>query len=133
MPYRPLGPCSVRGCPGRAVRRGRCETHAAEAEARYRAEHPDDRPSAALRGYGDRWRKIRASFLKRHRWCVVCQARGQRVEATDVDHIVARRAGGTDDENNLMALCHRHHSQKTAMNDGGFGNKRRENLENSVS
>jgi 5-methylcytosine-specific restriction protein A len=67
--------------------------------------------------------------LRRFPWCVVCQAEGKTTRATDVDHIVPRRQGGTDDQSNLMPLCHSHHSQKTAMNDGGFGNRRARNLE----
>ena len=34
--------------------------------------------------------------------------------ATNVDHIIPRRDGGADESNNFQALCHSHHSQKTA-------------------
>lgn len=121
MPIRPLGPCSVRGCSGRAERRGRCARHAAEAEARYREQHPDPRPSAAARGYDGEWRRIRDRYLRRH---PDCEAQGCTLPATDVDHVRPRAQGGTDDESNLQALCHRHHSIKTAQHDGAFGNHR---------
>lgn len=43
------------------------------------------------------------------------------VQATDVDHIVPREQGGSDQWSNLQALCHSCHSKKTATEDGGFG------------
>ena len=41
--------------------------------------------------------------------------------ASDVDHIVPRRLGGSDDHANLQSLAHGHHSRKTVLHDGGFG------------
>jgi 5-methylcytosine-specific restriction endonuclease McrA len=32
----------------------------------------------------------------------------------EVDHIVPKKQGGTDDESNLQSLCKPHHSAKTA-------------------
>lgn len=45
--------------------------------------------------------------------CVLCLAEGRTTLATDVDHIVPRRQGGSDEASNLQPLCHSHHSQKT--------------------
>lgn len=39
--------------------------------------------------------------------------------ATDVDHVLARARGGTNDWVNLEALCHGCHSRKTNRVDGG--------------
>lgn len=47
----------------------------------------------------------------------MCQAPGCSQLATDVDHIIARRKGGTDDLQNLQSLCHACHSRKTARED----------------
>jgi 5-methylcytosine-specific restriction protein A len=44
--------------------------------------------------------------------------------ATDVDHILARRDGGTDQWDNLRAFCHPHHSQRTAADQPGGWNAR---------
>jgi 5-methylcytosine-specific restriction protein A len=41
--------------------------------------------------------------------------------ASDVDHILPRAFGGTDDEHNLQALCSRHHKRKTAVQSSGWG------------
>lgn len=90
------GVCSVCG-PGRASR-----------------AHDEQRGSAASRGYDRRWRAKRLAYLRKHPLCVECAGAGLTVAATDVDHIIAKRDGGTDDEGNLQALCHAHHSKKTA-------------------
>jgi len=77
-----------------------------------------DRPSAAARGYDVKWRRIRAQFVKAHPYC---SAPGCGAPTTDVDHIIPRARGGTDDWSNLQALCHAHHSAKTATQDGRWG------------
>ena len=50
-----------------------------------------ERPSAARRGYGPRWRRARAAFLARHPLCAACRAQGRVVPATVVDHVVPHR------------------------------------------
>jgi len=74
------------------------------------------RGTSTQQGYGADWRRIRAAFLAANPWCVLCGA-----AATDVDHVVPRRRGGTDDWSNLRSLCHPCHSRKTVLHDGGFG------------
>lgn len=111
MPTKPSKPCKNPGCPLPAVRLGRCEAHAAEYEAQrsvQRAEHDKRRGSASERGYGVKWRRIRAQFLKRHPTCAECGR-----PATDVHHIVPKRQGGSDKWVNLQALCHECHSAIT--------------------
>lgn len=52
----------------------------------------------------------------------ICRAIiGCKERTTDVDHIIAVKDGGTDTMDNLIGLCHSHHSSKTVRRDGGFG------------
>ena len=60
---------------------------AAEREARRKRF----KGSSAERGYGSKWRKRRAAFLKEHPLCEECLKRGLLVKATDVDHIIPHR------------------------------------------
>lgn len=78
-----------------------------------------NRPSAAKRGYGSKWRLIRAAFLKAHPVCD-CGAK-----ATEADHAVPLREGGSNAWSNLRPKCKPCHSRKTATLDGGFGNSKK--------
>lgn len=90
---------------------------ARQAERKQRANKRDKyRGSAASRGYGSRWRRLRRMILNQQPLCVRCGA-----PATDVDHIVPRAAGGDDSASNLQGLCKSCHSRKTSTQDGGFG------------
>ncbi len=109
---RPGHVCTRPGCPG-IVRAGVCSRCGALRKQRM-AAHDEQRGTAAQRGYDANWRRLRASFLAQHPLCVACEAIGRTVVATDVDHIVPRRAGGSDRDENLQPLCHACHSRKTA-------------------
>lgn len=114
MPSAPRRPCPTPGC--------RRLTHARRCEPCERARRQDvdaRRGTAAERGYGTEWRRIRSRVLREEPVCTCGEP------TTDVDHLVPLRAGGTNDRANLRARCHRCHSQKTAREDGGFGNRRR--------
>lgn len=112
---RAMKTCSIPGCPH--LTRGRyCAFHQQQAEQHYDRQ----RGTPAERGYDAQWRKVRAAFIKANPTCWMC---GE--PATDVDHILPIRDGGTHDPSNLRSFCHRHHSQHTARYGGGFGNRRR--------
>ncbi len=115
MPKRPLSPCLQPGCPKLAVISGRCREHARQVQR----ERERQRPSARERGYDAEWERLRAKYLAANPFCFAC---GE--PSTDVDHIVPKSLGGSDDEDNLQALCHRCHSRKTATLDGAFGRGR---------
>ena len=99
------------GCPAIAHRRGRC-TNCQRAYDRQRG-------NATQRGYGSTWRQLRKVVLVRDPICR--DESGCATPSTDVDHIVSRSRGGTDDPTNLRGLCHSHHSSKTAKEDSGWG------------
>lgn len=116
MPRAARRPCSKPGCPA-LVEFGRCPKHA-YADAR---EYDRTRGTVAERGYGAHWRRLRLIVLAEEPLCRACAADGRVVAATDVDHVVARVRGGSDDRDNLQALCHACHSRKTVLEDGGWG------------
>lgn len=67
------------------------------------------------RGYGAQWEKLRLIVLARDDFmCRVCMARGRPTPATQVDHIVPKARGGSDDMGNLQAICDDCHKAKTA-------------------
>lgn len=125
MPLRPQRPCRSAGC--RALHRnagGYCDGHADQVKTFVR-EKP--RESSTARGYGYKWQQARAGFLAKHPLCIKCQARGLVVVATDVDHIEPHKGDMAVfwDRSNWQAMCGPCHSTKTASEDGGFGNSRR--------
>jgi len=65
-----------------------------------------NRPSAAKRGYGRTWAKIRAGQLSEFPWCFDCAGAANEVHHMDRDS--ANNAG-----ENLMSLCHACHSART--------------------
>ncbi len=93
--------------------------------ARHRADSDQRRGTAAQRGYGDKWQKARATFLRNRPFCAACNARGLVVRATVVDHITPHRGDMAIfwDKTNWQPLCKPCHDKKTATEDGGFGRK----------
>lgn len=111
MPSAAPHPCAERNCPALVPHgQSRCPAHTKE-----RKRQADKaRPSAAARGYGWRWVKIRAIVLSQEPICRHCWEREQRTTpATEVDHIVPLSRGGGHNWDNLQPLCHAHHVEKS--------------------
>ncbi len=110
MPRRALQPCRAPGCAA-LVESGYCAQHTPD------VKREDNRPSAAARGYSGSWDVIRAAILARDPTCRdpygEHKAAGVTVLSTDVDHIIPKRDGGLDTDDNLQGLCHHCHSRKT--------------------
>lgn len=67
------------------------------------------------RGYGSAWDKLRLVILSRDCYlCQPCKHNGRVTPATAVDHIKPKSQGGTDDDDNLQAICGDCHAVKTA-------------------
>lgn len=124
MPFRPPRPCRHPGCP--ALVRGRDSYCPEHLRVHTWVEDPG-RGSAASRGYGGAWRKIRKAFLAAFPLCSdihgVHARRGEVALATDVDHILPLKEGGTNDWSNLRSLCHSCHSRRTSRDSRRRGSK----------
>lgn len=109
MPYRIERPCRAFMCPNTTSNsNGYCDEHQGMAR--------EQRGSARQRGYDRRWEKFRAAYLKEHPLCVDCLKENRLIPATEVHHIqkLAEYPELKYVENNLMALCHKCHSKRTA-------------------
>ena len=112
MPSAAPKPCNHPGC-GVLVKDGgaRCPKHPGGMVARFGAI---GRASRHDRGYGSDWDKTRKRILIRDcGMCQSCAKQGIVRLACDVDHIVPKAEGGTDEECNLQSLCKSCHSEKT--------------------
>ena len=99
--------CATPGCKKPAERGPRCSAcHRAAWRKRELG-----RPSPTARGYDANWRnRIRPAVLERDNY--TCIEPGCGAPATEVDHIVPKHKGGTDDPANLQSVCRRHHGTK---------------------
>lgn len=61
------------------------------------------------------WTEIRARILARDAGCSGRFLGGACSATLDVHHIRPREEGGTDADENLMVLCHRHHPMLEAI------------------
>lgn len=124
MSQRPNKPCRVRLC--RAITRnanGYCDAH--QDQASNWSKRPDKPGSTTQRGYGHKWRQLRAQVLKRdNHLCQCCRRAGRVTEAQEVDHIIAKAHGGSDLPSNLEAICRDCHRVKTAGEHGRRGSSK---------
>ncbi len=75
--------------------------------------------------YGGKWLEVRDRHLNQFPWCATCQALGQAVKATDVDHII--RCKPTQalfwQRSNHRSLCAMHHRSKSGREAHGLKEK----------
>jgi len=107
MPYKPKKPCAKHGCRELTANRY-CETHAKQ-EAKQYNRHGRD-PGSNKR-YGRTWKQIRAAFLSANPLCAMCKDNGKLTPAVLAHHKVRLADGGTNDWDNMTALCNECHSR----------------------
>lgn len=100
MPWKPPTRCATPGC-AELTHTARCAKHASETQARRQAKE-------TWRDYGAQWQQTRKKVLRAEPGCRFCQN-----PATDVDHIIPLKDGGTHDLSNLRPLCKSCHSRRT--------------------
>jgi 5-methylcytosine-specific restriction protein A len=105
------------------TRGGRCEKHK-RVMSQAGEEH---RATSARRGYGYKWQKASAAFLRAHPLCQCeeCKEGMLRVlPASVTDHKIPHRGDMRLfwDPSNWQAMAKECHDKKTALEDGGFGN-----------
>jgi 5-methylcytosine-specific restriction protein A len=85
----------------------------------------DTKQTAHKRGYDSRWSKARVTYLRANPLCAECIKVNRLTAATVIDHIMPHKGdqGMFWDHDNWQPLCRQCHNQKTAREDGGFGNK----------
>ena len=100
---------SLRFCPRcRAAHDGKCP------EVNKRLDR--ERGSAWSRGYDSDWRTFRHAVLLAEPWCRDCRKHGRWIPAQELHH-VAKVADAPErrlDPENVMPLCKRCHSARTA-------------------
>lgn len=112
MPTRLMGPC--KGTPLCPNRRMPDSPYCAACSSN--GNGPDEyRGSAASRGYGHNWRKIRKMVLSRDPLCADTFGIGCTSVSRHADHIIPKRHGGEDVLENLQGLCDSCHSRKTLL------------------
>ena len=111
MPYKDTRHCAVAGCPGYAEGGPYCAEHRREYNRAIRG--PESRQR-----YNRHWEKISRLYLSRHPLCEECERNGRLTPAVHVHHIIR---GGSNDDENLMALCKPCHSRETAREVWGLG------------
>lgn len=111
MPPKAKRPCRKPMCPVKTnSEHGYCEVHASLAIGWNNPE----RGTAEQRGYGWEWRKLAQAILKRDRYLCQCEnCGGKHLPASEVDHVMPKSLGGTDDPGNLRAINHDCHKAKT--------------------
>lgn len=107
--------CSYPGC-GKTCHGRFCPVH----EQVHKTFIESRRKDGITRGSPIWWKKIRVRILKRDPVCRVCGLR----PSTEVDHILARFAGGKNNPENLQGLCGRCHKRKTMKETGGLRGRR---------
>ena len=107
----PSRECAWSGCHRTVHHPARyCTAHRRQGEARDKPFSGATRHSHPSHYKTPAWQRLRRLVLSRDPVCVACGA----APSSHVDHILARKHGGTDALSNLQGLCAHCHTAKTA-------------------
>ena len=96
-------PCTYPGCGVLVQGASRCEAHVARGTGSFK---DPERGTRQQRGYGAEWQRTRQRILVRDNgMCCPCMREGRVQQAQQVDHIVNKAEGGSDDDANLQSIC----------------------------
>ena len=107
LPRKPKHPCAFSGCPNLADARF-CAEHSLAEHRRYNRYQRD--PDSAKRYDGD-WNRTSKAYRMAHPLCEVCKECGHLTPAALVHHKRKLTDGGSNDWDNLQALCQPCHSK----------------------
>ena len=110
MPSRPPKACAK--C-GKATHHRYCDS----CKGRVEKLRDRRRGTTTERGYGHSWQKLRKVVLDRDPYCQWPDCPNPTEE---IDHVVPKALGGTDEFDNLQGLCVEHHKHKSTMEAGQF-------------
>ncbi len=119
MPRRPKHPCGYPGCPELTFSRY-CPEHTKEMNKRYEMY---ERNKETTRRYSGSWKKIRKAYAASHPWCEECLKAGRYTPTEHIHHRLPLSAGGSNNEENLEAVCKSCHSRIHAKLGDRFGKK----------
>ena len=107
MPRKPLKPCRYPGCPN-LCEKDYCSEHAGLMAKSY---NKYTRSNNHNKRYGREWKRIRDRYANSHPLCEMCLKEGRYTPMTEVHHILPIKQGGTNENSNLMSLCHSCHEK----------------------
>lgn len=101
-----------RACRRNTTRDGLCEACKAKGEGKRR----DERQGSTARGYDARWQRFRLWYLRDNPLCQDCKEQDRITPATEIHHKqrLAKNPELKYLSENLVPLCHRCHSVRTA-------------------
>ena len=116
MPKKAKRPCRYRGCPELTdLPSGYCVEHDKQKTLEWQRKLRENyvRPEGYNKRYGRQWQKIRNAFITLNPLCEMCKRQGRYTLAEEIHHIKPLSQGGTNEFENLMALCKSCHSKIT--------------------
>lgn len=106
-PRRAPRPCATHGCPTLTTG-SHCDEHKRVAQ-----KQADTKTDEERRFYSSaRWQKIRARQLRKEPLCRTCFNNARLTAANTADHIIPRRQGGDESDDNLQSQCGPCHQAK---------------------